>query len=103
MFMRRRGETFRVRAGRDGGALACGGQPLYDGRMRELYPAIEPCDTGRLPVSPVHTLYYEQCGNPEGLPVVFLHGGPGGGSMPDYRRYFDPAAYRVGLFDQRGS
>src|SRR5437763_13679233 len=56
-----------------------------------------------LPVSPVHTLYYEQCGNPEGRPVVFLHGGPGGGLIPDYRRYFDPKAYRIVLFDQRGS
>jgi proline iminopeptidase len=56
-----------------------------------------------LPVSPVHTLYYEQCGNSEGQPVVFLHGGPGGGLIPDYRRYFDPAAYRIVLFDQRGS
>jgi proline iminopeptidase len=56
-----------------------------------------------LPVSPVHTLYYEQCGNPEGRPVVFLHGGPGGGVTPDYRRFFDPAAYRIILFDQRGS
>lgn len=71
--------------------------------MRELYPPIEPYDSGMLPVSPVHTIYYEQCGNPEGTPVVFLHGGPGGGIIPDYRRYFDPAAYRVILFDQRGS
>jgi proline iminopeptidase len=71
--------------------------------MRDLYPAIEPYDQGMLPVSPVHTLYYEQCGNPEGQPVVFLHGGPGGGTSPDYRRFFDPAAYRIVLFDQRGS
>jgi proline iminopeptidase len=71
--------------------------------MRTLYPPIEPYETGRLPVSDVHTLYYEQCGNPEGLPAVFLHGGPGGGIITDYRRYFDPAAYRVVLFDQRGS
>jgi proline iminopeptidase len=56
-----------------------------------------------LPVSPLHTIYYEQCGNPEGVPAVFLHGGPGGGIIPDYRRYFDPAAYRIILFDQRGS
>jgi proline iminopeptidase len=71
--------------------------------MRELFPPIEPYDKGMMPVSPVHTLYYEQCGNPEGQPVVFLHGGPGGGIMPDYRRFFDPAAYRIILFDQRGS
>jgi proline iminopeptidase len=56
-----------------------------------------------LPVSPVHTLYYEQSGNPDGQPVVFLHGGPGGGTVPDYRRFFDPEAYRIVLFDQRGS
>ena len=71
--------------------------------MRDLYPPIEPFDQGMLPVSPVHTLYYEQCGNPEGAPVVFLHGGPGGGLDPDYRRFFDPAHYRVVLFDQRGA
>ncbi|HEX7313174.1 MAG TPA: prolyl aminopeptidase [Pyrinomonadaceae bacterium] len=71
--------------------------------MRTLYPPTEPYDTGRLQVSPVHNIYYEQCGNPDGQPVVFLHGGPGGGIVPDYRRYFDPASYRVVLFDQRGS
>jgi proline iminopeptidase len=71
--------------------------------MRELYPPIEPYDSGRLQVSPIHNIYYEQAGNPEGQPVVFLHGGPGGGIVSDYRRYFDPAAYRVVLFDQRGS
>jgi len=71
--------------------------------MRDLYPAIEPYDQGMLRVSPVHTLYYEQSGNPQGLPVVFLHGGPGGGTVPDYRRFFDPAAYRIVLFDQRGA
>src|SRR5688500_13618049 len=70
--------------------------------MRTLYPPIEPYDRGRLPVSPLHTIYYEQCGNPEGTPAVFLHGGPGGGIVPDYRRFFDPEAYRVALFDQRG-
>ncbi len=71
--------------------------------MRELYPPIEPYNSGMLPVSPLHTIYYEQCGNPEGAPVVFLHGGPGGGVIPDYRRYFDPEAYRIILFEQRGS
>jgi proline iminopeptidase len=76
---------------------------LYIIRMRELYPPIEPYDSGRLRVSPIHNVYYEECGNPEGQPVVFLHGGPGGGIVSDYRRYFDPAAYRVVLFDQRGS
>jgi proline iminopeptidase len=71
--------------------------------MRTLYPPIEPYDRGRLPVSPLHTINYEQAGNPEGTPAVFLHGGPGGGIVPDYRRFFDPEAYRVVLFDQRGS
>jgi proline iminopeptidase len=71
--------------------------------LRTLYDEIEPFDSGRLRVSPVHELYYEQCGNPRGKPVVFLHGGPGAGLVPDYRRFFDPEAYRVILFDQRGS
>lgn len=71
--------------------------------LRTLYNEIEPFDSGRLKVSPVHDLYYEQCGNPKGKPAVFLHGGPGAGLVPDYRRFFDPEAYRVILFDQRGS
>ncbi len=71
--------------------------------MKTLYDPIEPYDTGRLQVSPIHNLYYEQCGNPQGQPVVFLHGGPGGGVVPEYRQFFDPKAYRVVLFDQRGS
>lgn len=71
-------------------------------RYRSLYPAIEPYDSGTLTVSARHTLYYEQCGNPDGKPVVFLHGGPGGGASPASRRFFDPARYRIVLFDQRG-
>lgn len=71
-------------------------------QYRSLYPPIEPFDTGMLSVSERHTLYYEQCGNPDGKPVVFLHGGPGGGCNSDNRRYFDPATYRIILFDQRG-
>jgi proline iminopeptidase len=71
--------------------------------LKTLYDPIEPYDSGRLKVSPVHELYYEQCGNPQGKPVVFLHGGPGGGISPDYRRYFNPAIYRIVLFDQRGA
>ena len=69
---------------------------------RTLYPDIEPFDSGRLKVSELHTLYYEQCGNPRGKPVVFLHGGPGAGCNPKCRRFFDPAHYRIVLFDQRG-
>ncbi|MDX6612420.1 MAG: proline iminopeptidase [Blastocatellia bacterium] len=72
-------------------------------QLRTLYDPIEPYDTGRLRVSPVHEIYYEQVGNPNGKPVVFLHGGPGGGIVPEYRQFHDPNAYRVVLFDQRGS
>ena len=69
---------------------------------RTLYSEIEPFDSGFLKVSPLHTLYYEQSGNPRGKPVVFLHGGPGGGTNGKVRRFFDPARYRIVLFDQRG-
>ncbi len=68
-----------------------------------LYPEIEPYHTGQLRVSDLHSLYYEESGNPRGKPVVFLHGGPGGGVSPAYRRYFDPDFYRIILFDQRGA
>ena len=71
--------------------------------MREQFPEIEPYNSGRLKVSPLHELHYEECGNPKGQPVVFLHGGPGGGISPKNRRYFDPKFYRIVLFDQRGS
>lgn len=71
--------------------------------MRTLYPPVEPFDRLRLEVSDVHELYVEQSGNPEGVPVLFFHGGPGGGSDPVHRRYFDPARYRIVLFDQRGA
>jgi proline iminopeptidase len=71
--------------------------------LNPLFPAIEPYQTGFLPVSERHELYYELCGNPEGYPVVFLHGGPGGGVNPTYRRFFDPEFYRIILFDQRGA
>jgi proline iminopeptidase len=70
--------------------------------MPDLYPPIAPYRTGMLPVSALHTLYYEESGNPQGKPVVFLHGGPGGGSVPSYRQYFDPTQWRIILFDQRG-
>ena len=68
-----------------------------------LFPVIEPYQTHFLPVSDTHTLYVEECGNPNGVPVVFLHGGPGGAINPNCRRYFDPAFYRIILFDQRGA
>lgn len=71
--------------------------------LRTLYDPIEPYDSGHFEVSSIHKLYFEQCGNPSGKPVVFLHGGPGAGLIPDYRRFFDPKVYRVILFDQRGA
>jgi proline iminopeptidase len=67
-----------------------------------LYPKIEPYRVDRLKVTPVHELYYEESGNPKGKPVVFVHGGPGGGTDPKHRQFFDPAKYRIILFDQRG-
>jgi proline iminopeptidase len=69
----------------------------------DFYPAIKAYNTGFLRVSPVHELYYEESGNPKGKPVVFLHGGPGGGTDPKMRRFFNPKRYRIVLFDQRGS
>jgi len=66
------------------------------------FPPIEPYRTGRLRVSDVHDLHFEEVGNPKGVPVLFVHGGPGGGVSPDHRRYFDPRHYRIILFDQRG-
>jgi proline iminopeptidase len=69
---------------------------------RTLYPPLEPYTKGRLPVSPLHDLYYEESGNPHGHPIVFLHGGPGGGTEAKQRRFFDPAHYRIILYDQRG-
>jgi proline iminopeptidase len=70
--------------------------------MHEFYPEIEAYKTGFLKVSDLHTLYYEEVGNPQGKPVVFVHGGPGGGVDPSMRRFFDPKVWRVILFDQRG-
>ncbi len=74
-------------------------QPPYE---RTLYPEIGPYNTGMLCVSETHEIYFEECGNPDGKPVVYLHGGPGAGCSADFRRYFDPEAYRIILFDQRG-
>lgn len=71
--------------------------------MRTLYPEITPYQQGSLKVDDRHTLYFEQCGNPDGKPVVMLHGGPGGGCNDKMRRFHDPAKYRIVLFDQRGS
>ncbi len=70
--------------------------------MNTLYPAIKPYVTHHINVDDIHTLYIEEVGNPLGLPVVFLHGGPGTGCAPYHRQFFDPEVYRIVLFDQRG-
>lgn len=69
----------------------------------ELFPEIEPHATGRLDLDGRHSMYWETSGNPGGIPVVFLHGGPGSGASPSHRRFFDPARYRIVIYDQRGS
>lgn len=69
----------------------------------ELFPALEPYASGRLKLDSRHSMYWEQSGNPDGLPVVFLHGGPGAGASPTHRRFFDPEQWRIIIFDQRGS
>lgn len=70
---------------------------------RDLFPSIEPYAQGMLQVDDIHTLYWEESGNPKGVPVVFLHGGPGAGASPIHRRFFDPTAWRIFIFDQRGA
>jgi len=70
--------------------------------MRELYPPRQPYNEGELKVSDLHTIHFEESGNPEGKPIVLLHGGPGGGCPPFYRQYFDPEKWRLVMFDQRG-
>ena len=70
--------------------------------VQYLYPPVDPFDQRMMDVGDGHTVYFEQCGNPNGIPVVVLHGGPGGGCSPSMRRYFDPEKYHVILFDQRG-
>ncbi|WP_448203646.1 prolyl aminopeptidase [Azospirillum sp. sgz302134] len=69
----------------------------------ELFPPIDPFQSGILPVDEIHTLYWEQSGNPRGVPVLFLHGGPGAGASPAHRRFFDPTFYRIVVMDQRGA
>jgi len=78
--------------------------PMDAGRgLNDLFPPIEPFDHGFLDVGLGHRLYWEQSGNPDGVPVVFLHGGPGAGAAPVHRRFFDPGHYRIIVFDQRGA
>lgn len=69
----------------------------------ELYPELEPYSSGMLPLDGLHQMYWEECGNPRGVPVLFLHGGPGAGAAPAHRRFFDPVHYRIVIFDQRGA
>ena len=75
---------------------------MSENQRLQLYSPIEPYMHGRLTVTGGHELYFEQCGNPAGIPVVTVHGGPGGGSNPTMRRCHDPSRYRIVLFDQRG-
>lgn len=71
--------------------------------FRKLYPALRPYSSGFLKADEVHTLYWEQSGNPDGVPILLLHGGPGAGATPEHRRFFDPHFYRIIIFDQRGA
>ena len=71
-------------------------------QRRQFYPELQPYQTGMLPVSDGHSIYFEESGNPEGKPAIYIHGGPGGGSNSQQRRVFDPKKYRIILFDQRG-
>ena len=71
--------------------------------LRTLYPEVEPFQSGMLDVGDGHCLYFEVSGHAAGKPVLFLHGGPGSGTKPEQRRFFDPARYRIVLFDQRGA
>src|SRR3954469_21316458 len=79
--------------------LSYPGEPMS---RRTFYPENQPYRAGYLEVSPEHSIYFEESGNPRGTPAVFLHGGPGGGTSPRQRRFFDPSRYRIVLFDQRG-
>src|SRR5690554_2572747 len=72
-------------------------------KLRRLYPRLEPFDQGYLEVGDGHEIYYEQSGNPRGKPALFVHGGPGGGGDTNARRFFNPKAYRIVVFDQRGA
>ncbi|HKX08167.1 MAG TPA: alpha/beta fold hydrolase, partial [Stellaceae bacterium] len=76
---------------------------IFPAPRSELFPEIEPYSTGSIKLDGLHTMYWEQSGNPEGVPVLFLHGGPGAGASPAHRRFFDPAHYRIVVLDQRGA
>ncbi len=72
-------------------------------RRTDFFPPIEPFESDQLVLDDLHTMYFEQSGNPNGVPVLFLHGGPGSGASPSHRQFFDPAFYRIIIFDQRGA
>ena len=77
---------------------------MIERRLRDqLYPSIEPYETGKLALDETHTMYWEQSGHPGGLPMLFIHGGPGAGATSVHRRFFDPSAYRIVIYDQRGA
>src|SRR3989442_4508125 len=76
---------------------------LVSSAVSGLFPEIEPRASGMLRLDAVHSMYWEESGDPAGIPVVFLHGGPGAGSTPKHRRFFDPGAYRIVVYDQRGA
>ena len=78
-------------------------RPLETLGTNGLYPALEPLQAGILQLDDIHTMYFEQSGNLDGVPVVFLHGGPGSGASAIHRQFFDPAFYRIVIFDQRGA
>ena len=67
----------------------------------QLFPPINPFQEGRLKLDDIHVMYWEQSGNPRGLPVLFLHGGPGAGASPVHRRFFDPSIYKIIIFDHK--
>ncbi|MCC7080666.1 MAG: prolyl aminopeptidase [Burkholderiales bacterium] len=77
--------------------------PVHSAAATAVFPFLEPRISGMLELDARHRMYWEECGSSDGVPVVFLHGGPGAGSTPDHRRFFDPRFYRIIVFDQRGS
>jgi proline iminopeptidase len=92
-----------VDRGKDGGNTPPAMPPADPLRRTDLYPPLEPYASGLLEVDGAHRIYWEESGNPGGVPVLFLHGGPGAGASPTHRRFFDPAAYRIVILDQRGA
>ena len=98
-----KGPARKASAAQAAGRKPRGKSAASGAKLRELYPAIKPYNSGHLRVSDVHQIYFEESGNPKGKPAVFLHGGPGAGTDPKMRRFFDPKRYRIVLLDQRGS